>query len=76
MSEPTWDLSLVWFITVAFFGNKKASSTLEATNLLKAIMICINWQDIQIARRSRIGSLVKKNISFLVPILKEYRRNK
>ena len=36
----------------------------------------MNWRDVWTARRSRIGSLVEKDISFLVPILRECGRSK
>ena len=36
----------------------------------------INWQNIQTAGYGKIGSLVEKDINFLVPILREYRRKK
>lgn len=44
-------------------------STPEATDLLKIIMICINWLDIWIIRLSRFGFLVAKDISFFCLLL-------
>ena len=43
---------------------KKASSTFEVTDLLKTIMM--NFQNIQIIKSSKIGSLVEKEVSFLI----------
>ena len=52
------------------------SLTLEAIDLLEAIIICMKWQDVQTTRHSKIGSLVKKDVSFLVSTLRKCGRNK
>lgn len=41
--------------------------TFEATDLLKAFKIYMNWQDVWTPGQSRIGFLVKKNVSFWLP---------
>ena len=55
---------------------RNASSIPEATDLLEAIMICMKWRDVRTAGRSKIGSLVEKDVSFLVPTLRECGRSK
>ena len=55
---------------------RKASLTPEATDLLKTIMMCMNWRDIWTAGRRRIGSLVEKDVSFLVSTLRKCERSK
>ena len=52
------------------------SSTPEATDLLETIMMSMKWQDVQTARRSKIGSPMEKDVSFLVPTLRECGKSK
>lgn len=44
MLEPTCDLFSVG--VMAMIETKNTSSTSETNNLLRAITICINWQDV------------------------------
>lgn len=68
MLEPTCDLPLVGLI--AMVERRSVFSTPKIPNLLEAIIICMNWRDVLTTRRSRIGFLVEKNISFKLPTLK------
>lgn len=64
MSRFTCNLPLVGVIKITFSKDKEWSLTFKIIDLLKAIIIYINKQDVQTIRLSRIASLIEKNENF------------
>lgn len=76
MSKLICDLLPVTVIATAFYKNKNIILNLKVDDLLKTIIIYMNWQDIQSTKHKKIDFLIIKYFSFYLLILRQYEINK
>lgn len=60
MLRPTFNLPSVK--VMVGLGIRNVFSTFKFTDLFKAIILCMNWQNILTTRHNKIGSLIEKDI--------------